>query len=110
MGKGNINKRKKIINDIKDFKKISGKKFGIEKIIIFGSAASGTMNRHSDVDLILVSRKFAKKSFFKRPLGLWKFWKLNYPPEFICYSPEEFEKEKKKVSLVSEALREGIEI
>jgi hypothetical protein len=30
--------------------------------------------------------------------------------DFICYTPEEFEKLKKEVSIVSEALKEGIEI
>jgi hypothetical protein len=30
--------------------------------------------------------------------------------DFICYTPEEFEKLKKEVSIVSEAFKEGIEI
>ena len=37
-------------------------------------------------------------------------WPLDLPADFICYTPEEFEKLKKEVSIVSEALKEGIEI
>ena len=103
-------KTRKIVEGVKQFKEKSKKEFGVDKIIMFGSAASGKMNRHSDIDLIIVSKKFSKKSFFKRPLGLRKFWSLDYPVDFLCYSPEEFEREKKRVSIVSEAIREGIEI
>ncbi|MBI2971945.1 MAG: nucleotidyltransferase domain-containing protein [Candidatus Aenigmarchaeota archaeon] len=108
MGKGKSEENKKIIEGVRDFKQVSKKNIGIEKIIIFGSAARGDMSEHSDVDLILVSKKFSQKSFLKRSLGLRKYWKLGYPADFICYTPEEFEREKKKVSIVSEALREGI--
>jgi predicted nucleotidyltransferase len=31
-------------------------KFDIEKIIIFGSQARGTANKHSDVDLLIISK------------------------------------------------------
>jgi len=68
------------------------------------------MKEDSDIDLILVSRNFAGKSFFDRPIGLRKFWTLHYPVDFLCYSPEEFKKEKRRVSIVSEAIREGLEV
>jgi hypothetical protein len=41
---------------------------------------------------------------------MYDFWDLNYPVDFLCYTPEEFNKLKKEVSIVSEALKEGIEI
>jgi hypothetical protein len=41
---------------------------------------------------------------------MYDYWELRYPVDFLCYTPKEFEREKKKVSIVSEALREGIEI
>src|SRR3989338_5829633 len=36
--------------------------------------------------------------------------KIGYPVDFICYTPDEFNRLKHEVSIVSEALREGIEI
>ncbi|MEM2619521.1 MAG: hypothetical protein QW356_08630, partial [Candidatus Hadarchaeales archaeon] len=61
-------------------------------------------------DLILISKSFEGKNFFERLRGLWLKWKLQKPVDFIPYTPEEFQRLKTKVSLVSEALKEGIEI
>ena len=68
------------------------------------------MAEHSDVDLILVSKKFRGKKFHSRFKGLWLKWDLGLPVDFLCYTPEEFEELKKEVSVVSEAVRGGIEI
>ncbi len=100
----------KIIRGVKEFKEKSKKEFGIYKIIIFGSVARGKISEHGDIDLVLVSKKFSKKRFFDRSTGLRKFWRLDYPVDFLCYSPEEFEREKNRVSIINEALREGIEV
>ncbi len=110
MGKRKNNETAKIIKQLKEFKKSSKAKFYIDKIILFGSAARGEMNEHSDIDLLLVSKKFRDKSFFDRPIGLRKFWTLDYPVDFLCYTPEEFEKLKKRVTIVREAVLDGIEI
>jgi len=37
-------------------------------------------------------------------------YKINYPVDFICYTEEEFNKLKNKISIVSVAIKEGIEI
>jgi predicted nucleotidyltransferase len=103
MGKEEI---EKVIEGVKKFKK----KIKADKIIIFGSFARGEFGEHSDIDLLLVSKRFGGKNFYERSKGLWLKWNLRLPVDFICYTPEEFEKLKKEVSLVSEALREGIEI
>jgi len=98
-----------IMKGLESFKeKVS--KLGIEKIIVFGSFARGEMKKDSDIDLILVGKRFKGKKFFERALGLHWYWKLHYPVDFICYTPKEFEKLKKRVSIVSTALREGIAV
>lgn len=104
------NETEKIIEGVKIFKKDGKKDFGLERVIIFGSAARKKINENSDIDLILVSRKFSGTSFVKRPLGLRRIWRLRYPVDFLCYTPREFEIERKKVSIVSEAVRDGIEV
>lgn len=79
-------------------------------MIFFGSRATGKAHQDSDIDIIIVSPKFRETKFRYRPLGFYRHWTLKYPVDFLCYTPEEFEKLRKRVSIVSEALKEGIEI
>ena len=99
----------KLLTIVRKFKKENG----FDRIILFGSYARGDYGSGSDVDLLIVDRSFRKKSRFKRTKGLWIKWhsmQRGYPADFICYSPEEFGRLKKQVSLVSEAIMEGIEV
>jgi predicted nucleotidyltransferase len=107
MGKGNY---KEIIDGIKAFMQESSDEFKIEKIIIFGSFVSGKMKSNSDIDLILVSKSFRGKKFFKRGIGLHKYWKLDLPVDFLCFTPEEFREKSKRVSIVSQAIKDGMEL
>jgi len=111
MGKRKI---EKIKEKIKKFKENTSKKFFIEKVIIFGSAARGEMKKDSDIDIILVSKKYGRKDVFKIVPKLYEEWhektKIDYPVDILLFNKEEFDKLKKEVSIVSEALREGIEI
>lgn len=98
--------RAEVIRKLKEFIK----KHAVERAILFGSFARGEAREDSDIDLILVSREFEGKSSLKRPVPLYMDWDLGYPVDFLCYTPEEFNSLKKKVTLVREALKEGIEI
>lgn len=100
--------RKKHIEQLKEFKKKLSKKISISKIILFGSRARGKARRWSDFDLIIVSPDFERESSLNRAIGFYDYWTLDYPVDFLCYTPEEFERLKKKVSIVREALSEGI--
>lgn len=86
----------------------------IEKLILFGSFARGEYKPESDVDLIVVDKRFVGIDRFKRGKGFWISWhkkhRISYPVDFLFYTPKEFEKLKREVSIVSEALKEGIEI
>ena len=82
----------------------------ITKIIFFGSMATGESHKDSDIDLIIVSQSFRKVSFWKRAIALYDYWDLDYPVDFLCLTPEEFEKRRKQVGIVSEAVKGGIEI
>ncbi len=104
-----MGEKEDIIEELKQFKKTVSKKEDVESIIFFGSRASGKHGRDSDIDLVVVSEKFRTKSC-GRGAKLYEYWKLPYPVDFICYTPEEFNRLKKRVSIVSEALREGIAI
>lgn len=95
-----------MITKIKRFKQT----LGVEKVILFGSYVRGEADKHSDMDIILVSKKFRGMDFHSRFKGLWLKWNLDLPVDFIPYTPEEFERFGRQVSIVSEALGEGIEI
>ncbi|ATZ60999.2 MAG: hypothetical protein DDT33_01410 [Firmicutes bacterium] len=95
-----------ILSRLKDFIK----KHGVKKAILFGSVARGESREFSDLDVILVSEEFEGKSALKRPVPFYLEWDLGYPVDFLCYTPEEFEKKKKEITIVREAVKEGIEI
>lgn len=103
-------KRAAVIKELKDFKRAVKEKYGIERMIFFGSRAAGGHTKYSDFDLILVGSKFTGKSFLARPRGLHFYWRLAYPVDFICYTPGEFDRLSSRISIVSQALKEGIEI
>lgn len=92
------------------FKKSVNKEFPISRMYFFGSRASGKHKKYSDIDLIIVSPKFRKLDFFKRGAKMYNYWDLNYPVDFLCYTPEEFNKLKKQITILREAVKNGIEI
>ena len=102
--------KKEYIIRLKEFKKRLSKEIPIQKIYFFGSRAYGKPKRWSDFDLIIVSSKFKNKKFRYRAIGFHKHWDLDYPVDFLCYTPEEFNKLKKQITIVREATRNGIEI
>ena len=82
----------------------------VEKIILFGSRAQGKTGKDTDIDLIIVSKKFQKMDFFQRGAKMYDHWTLRYPVDFLCYTPAEFKKLSKQTSIVSEAIKTGVEI
>lgn len=105
-----MGEKNNITNGLKEFKNKLSKKINVQKMLLFGSYATGGYGKHSDVDLIIVSPNFRNVRFIKRSLGFYKIWQLDLPVDYICYTPEEFERQKKRISLVRMALKEGIEI
>jgi len=105
-----MGKRKHLIKELKKFIKNVGREFFIEKIFLFGSRAGKKFDDESDVDLIIVSPDFEGLDFFQRGAKMYDYWVLDLPVDFLCYTPEEFDKLKKKISIVSEAIKQGKEI
>lgn len=102
--------RKKHLEHLIEYKKKISKKIGLKRMILFGSRAGRRVSRWSDFDLILVGRKFDSVNVLERSRGLWIDWDLDYPVDFLCYTPEEFNKLKKQATIVREAVENGIEI
>src|SRR3989344_3944281 len=82
------------------------KEFNIKKVILFGSQARGDVSKNSDIDLIIVSDDFKTMKSFERSSAMYKYWDALIPKDFICYTQKEFEYLKKRISLVSESIKE----
>jgi predicted nucleotidyltransferase len=111
MGKTTIEKIKR---KVEKFKKNIEKKFFVEKVIIFGSAAKGKIKKDSDIDIIVVSKRYGRRDVFKIVPKLYGEWhekaKIDFPVDILLFNTKEFDKSKKEISIVSEALKEGIEV
>ncbi|MBI2499165.1 nucleotidyltransferase domain-containing protein [Candidatus Woesearchaeota archaeon] len=105
-----MDKKKSIINQLREFKLKTSHELPIKNMYLFGSRARGKAHRWSDVDLIIVSKKFKKLTFRKRVTKMYDYWYLDYPVDFLCYTPEEFERKKKEYGIVKQAVKEGIEL
>ncbi|HLD86512.1 MAG TPA: nucleotidyltransferase domain-containing protein [Candidatus Nanoarchaeia archaeon] len=99
-----------LIGELKDFKGKISKTMPIEKLIFFGSRAYGHPHRDSDVDLMVVSKIFSNQNTLKRAPSLYLTWNLDYPVDFLCYTPEEFRRLKGKSSFIREIADKGIQI
>ena len=78
-----------------------------DKIILFGSYASGTENENSDLDLFVI-----KDTELPRPLRSAQLRKLLYgsmiPMDLIVYTPKELDESRYiKYSFVNEVLNTG---
>jgi predicted nucleotidyltransferase len=98
------------IDKVKEFVAKVKRKYRVEKAIFFGSRVRGESLKYSDVDIILVSDDFRGIPFPERASKVYDFWPGGLPLEVLCYTTEEFEKKKRMVGIVSDAVREGIEI
>ncbi len=87
------------------------KSFSPSKIILFGSRATGKAKKESDYDFIIISPKFRRMEWEKRIAKAYHL-KREIPAamDIMCYTPKEFEKKKKQLGIVQQALKEGIEI
>jgi len=101
---------RKAIKIIKQFIEKLRKDISIDKVLFFGSRIGSDYLKHSDIDLIIVSRDFLEIDFTKRISMMYDYWQSNYDVDFFCYTPKEFAKLSKMINIVSEALKKGIEI
>lgn len=105
-----MDRREKIVERLKRFRDRMSERYPIDELILFGSMAGGELREESDIDLIIVSEGFEGMNFLKRAARAYDYWDLEYPVDFLCYTPGEFEERKRRVSLVAHAIKEGIAI
>lgn len=108
MDEETIEKVKKELRRISEEEDIS-----IDQAIVFGSRAREDYTEKSDVDIVLISEDFREVPGARRSREFYLEW--NYEklpePEFICYTPEEFEEKASKDGFIAKtASEEGITI
>ena len=102
--------KKTAINIIKEFAKLASDELKIEKLILFGSHVTGKAGRESDIDLIIVSDNFRGMKSYRRAAWMYNYWSSLTPVDFLCYTKAEFNRLKDMITLVRQAVNEGIEI
>ncbi|MBI2111946.1 nucleotidyltransferase domain-containing protein [Candidatus Woesearchaeota archaeon] len=95
---------KRVISELRKLKK----ELDVETMFLFGSRARGDELLTSDVDIIVVSKKFAHIPFRKRPDPFLDAWMLPVDLEIICYSPAELKRKQKEIGLVQEAMKQAV--
>ncbi|MGQ9778056.1 MAG: nucleotidyltransferase domain-containing protein [Thermodesulfobacteriota bacterium] len=89
----------KIIRDVKPV-----------KIFLFGSRVKGNATEDSDIDVILVSNKFDGVPFLKRMEMVLRIAAFPKHVDYLCYTPEEFERIKNSSSIVMDAIENSMEV
>lgn len=96
---------------LKEFRRRVAKKYGVERMILFGSRATGKGRKDSDIDLLVVCRRKGKLKLLSQLYHEWHIvQQIGYPVDFLCYTPQEFEDLRKRITLVREAVKEGVEV
>ena len=85
-------------------------KYDPEKILLFGSRARGDHLLESDVDILIVSKKFEGMNWLKRIRDVSLYWDGLVTLEPICYTPAEFEEKKRMIGIVNQAVRDGVDL
>ena len=90
---------KKVVASLKE-------KYHPEKIILFGSMASGDITETSDIDLLII--KETTKGFFDRLREVVTLCDYNVGVDIIVYTPEEYERAcEKSLFFREEILKKG---
>lgn len=100
----------KDISDVRKLIKRLRRKMTVDRAIVFGSRVRGNSLQDSDLDLIIVSGDFRGVFFTDRPKSVYPYWKARVPLEVICLTPEEFDEKRKGITVIREAVRDGISL
>ncbi|MDE1838114.1 MAG: nucleotidyltransferase domain-containing protein [Euryarchaeota archaeon] len=82
----------------------------VDHLLLFGSRASGSWGKWSDVDLLIVSPSFEGKDLVERSRLVRPFWPHGIPVDILPYTPKEFDVLAKEITLVRTAVAEGVEV
>ncbi len=94
----------KIVKKFKDELELMG--ISVERLILFGSHATGTAIEGSDIDVVVISQSFSNKNYWERIDILTEaIYKVFAPIDASAFTPEEWKAEK---SLIVDYAKNGI--
>ena len=99
--------KKPVSKEVKTFVRKLRKEFCPEKIILFGSRATGDFWKRSDYDFVIVSSAFEGVHWLKRISRVVRLWDSLSDIDALPYTPKEFEEKRKTSSVVRSAVRHG---
>lgn len=117
MAKNNLERRlahPTVKNFVKDHLPTIQSLYTPEQVWLFGSFAHGKPNRWSDLDVVVVSKKFARgkklsrRSRFLKKTNLRSGFQIVVDP--LLYTPTEFERWKNAPTIISEVVKTGIRL
>jgi predicted nucleotidyltransferase len=76
--------------------------------ILFGSRVNGTPHEWSDIDVIIVSERFATIRFIRRAYEFKSVVRPHLGMTALCYTPAEFDNVRSGIGVVADACKEGI--
>jgi predicted nucleotidyltransferase len=85
------------------------KNISVEKVILYGSHASGRPHADSDIDLAVISPDFGQDRLKESTMLLRMAWRIDPRLEPIAISSESYEKDT-WIPLIYEIRQRGIEI
>jgi hypothetical protein len=93
------------------FAQNAAERLGAERVVLFGSRARGDWLLDSDYDFIVVSASFEGLETSER----WRRAYACFPEgrgglQALCYTPEAFERKRREIGIVSEALKTGTDL
>ncbi|MBI5620841.1 nucleotidyltransferase domain-containing protein [Candidatus Gottesmanbacteria bacterium] len=86
-----------IINAVKQYKP--------QRIIMFGSASSGSLKPDSDLDIAIV--KQTSKPYHDRVIDVRRLVRSTTPVDFFVFTPEEIEKQKEYNPFIRDIVTTG---
>ena len=87
-----------------------GEHLRVDELIWFGSRAAGGGGEWSDYDFIVVSPDFEGVPPVERGRPLFPLRESGASYDFLCYTPEEYERLKSQITMVREVSRTGVRI
>jgi uncharacterized protein len=99
--------QKAAVKTVKRFKQaLESADVNIERLILFGSHATGTAREDSDIDVIVISPSFANKDYWERIDILSEaIYRVFAPIEASAFTPEEWQEDK---SLLVDYAKNGV--
>ena len=103
-----LSKRQK--RELIKFLNLLKREFGVREVYLFGSRVYGIPLVDSDLDILVVSEEFGKRSFIENMELLYKLWDGSFSIEIFPYTPSQLKKYRGRKVVVTEALEKGVRI